>query len=120
MTFPSGQLHRMEHSKPLVQTDDSDEWIQWDYCDLEGLPPERLPGSMTNMGKIPKGQDGVVNVITTSTFFSSSISTEYTNPKSQIFCGISGSYIVLQTSTMSLCNTLLFTFHHPNCFGKPS
>ena len=56
MTFPSGQLHRMEHSKPLVQTDDSDEWIQWDSCDLEGLPPERLPGSMTNMGKIPKGQ----------------------------------------------------------------
>jgi len=56
MIFPSGQLHRMEHSKPLVQIDDSEEWIQWDYCDLEGLPPERLPGSMTNMGKIPKGQ----------------------------------------------------------------
>ena len=56
MTFPSGQLHRMEDSKPLVQVDDSEEWIQWDSCDLEGLPPERLPGSMTNMGKIPKGQ----------------------------------------------------------------
>lgn len=36
--------------------DDSDEWIQWDYCDLEGLPPEREKGSMTDMGKIPKGQ----------------------------------------------------------------
>ena len=56
MIFPSGQLHRMEDSKPLVQTDDSDEWIQWDSCDLEGLQPERLPGSMHDMGKIPKGQ----------------------------------------------------------------
>jgi len=56
MRFPSGQLHRMEHSKPLVQIDDTDEYIQWDYCDLEGLQPERLPGSMHDMGKIPKGQ----------------------------------------------------------------
>ena len=50
------QLHKFQISKPLVQIDDSEEWIQWDYCDLEGLPPERLPGSMTDMGKIPKGQ----------------------------------------------------------------
>lgn len=50
------QLHQFQTSKPLVQVDDSDEWIQWDYCDLEGLPPEREKGSMTDMGKIPKGQ----------------------------------------------------------------
>ena len=50
------QLHQFQTSKPLVQVDDTDEYIQWDYCDLEGLPPERLPGSMTDMGKIPKGQ----------------------------------------------------------------
>ena len=50
------QLHQFQTSKPLVQLDDTDEYIQWDYCDLEGLPPERLPGSMTDMGKIPKGQ----------------------------------------------------------------
>ena len=56
MRFPLGQLHRLNYSKPLVQVDDTDEYIQWDYCDLEGLPPERLPGSMTDMGKIPKGQ----------------------------------------------------------------
>jgi hypothetical protein len=56
MNFPLGQLYRLNYSKPLVQVDDTDEYIQWDYCDLEGLPPERLPGSMTDMGKIPKGQ----------------------------------------------------------------
>ena len=56
MRFPLGQLHRLNYSKPLVRVDDTDEYIQWDYCDLEGLPPERLPGSMTDHGKIPKGQ----------------------------------------------------------------
>ena len=56
MNFPLGQLHSLNYSKPLVRVDDTDEYIQWDYCDLEGLPPERLPGSMTDMGKIPKGQ----------------------------------------------------------------
>ena len=50
------QLHQFQISRPLVQFDDTEEWIQWDYCDLEGLPPMRLPGSMTDMGKIPKGQ----------------------------------------------------------------
>ena len=50
------QLHQFQTSRPLVQVDDTEEWIQWDYCDLEGLPPMRLPGSMTDMGKIPKGQ----------------------------------------------------------------
>ena len=50
------QLHQFQTSKPLVQLDDTDEYIQWDYCDLEGLPPMRLPGSMHDMGKIPKGQ----------------------------------------------------------------
>ena len=56
MNFPLGQLYRLNYSKPLVQVDATDEYIQWEYCDLEGLPPERLPGSMTDMGKIPKGQ----------------------------------------------------------------
>ena len=56
MKFPLGQLYRLNRSKPLVQVGDSDEYIQWDTCDLEGLPPEREKGSMTDMGKIPKGQ----------------------------------------------------------------
>ena len=50
------QLYILNRSKPLVRVDDTGEYIQWDYCDLEGLPPERENGSMTNMGKIPKGQ----------------------------------------------------------------
>ena len=56
MKFPLGSLYSNNRSKPLVQVDDTDEYIQWDYCDLEGLPPMRLPGSMTDMGKITKGQ----------------------------------------------------------------
>ena len=50
------QLYSLNRSKPLVRVDDTGEYIQWDYCDLEGLPPERENGSMTNMGKIPKRQ----------------------------------------------------------------
>ena len=51
----------MNRSKPLVQVDDTDEYIQWDTCDLEGLPPERIgthggKPTMTDMGKLPKGQ----------------------------------------------------------------
>ena len=46
----------MNRSHPLVQVDDTDEWIQWKSCNLDGLPPEREPGSMTNHGKIPQGQ----------------------------------------------------------------
>ena len=32
--------------------------LQWDYCNLEGLPGEIVPGTktMTHMGVIPKGQ----------------------------------------------------------------
>ena len=58
MRFPSGQLYSMERTKPLVQVDDIDEYIQWDYCDLEGVVPEIVPGTktMSHMGKIPKGQ----------------------------------------------------------------
>ena len=56
MKFPLMQLDNMNFSKPLVQVDDTDEWIQWDSCDLEGLPTERIGVGMTNMGKIPIGQ----------------------------------------------------------------
>ena len=50
------ELYSLNRSIPLVRVDGTGEYIQWDYCDLEGLPPERENGSMTNMGKIPKGQ----------------------------------------------------------------
>ena len=56
MRFPLIQLYAFNRSKPLVQVDDSDEWVQWDTCDLEGLPPKRVNVSMTNMGKLSQGQ----------------------------------------------------------------
>ena len=56
MRFPLLQLYQMNRSQPLVKVGDSDEWIQWMSCNLDGLPPERLPGSMTDHGKIPQGQ----------------------------------------------------------------
>jgi|TARA_B100000902_G_scaffold323342_1_gene317078 hypothetical protein len=46
----------MNRSQPLVKVGDSDLWLQWKYCNLDGLPPEREPGSMVNHGKIPQGQ----------------------------------------------------------------
>ena len=56
MRFPLIQLYVMNRSKPVVGIDITE--VQWDYCDLEGLPPEREAGtvSMVNHGKIPKGQ----------------------------------------------------------------
>jgi len=56
MKFLLEQLSNMEYNKPLVQVDDTDEWIQWDYCDLEGLPTERIGKTVNDMGKLPKGQ----------------------------------------------------------------
>ena len=56
MRFPLLQLYQLNRSKPLVKIGESDEWVQWDTCDLKGLPPERDGGSMTDHGKIPRGQ----------------------------------------------------------------
>ena len=56
MRFPLLQLYQLNRSKPLVKVGESDEWVQWDTCDLEGLPAERDGGSMTDHGKIPRGQ----------------------------------------------------------------
>ena len=56
------QRHLFNRCKPMIQIGvgedwgSSDEWVQWDECDLTGLPPEREGGSMTDHGKIPKGQ----------------------------------------------------------------
>ena len=58
MKFPLAQLHTMGRSKPIVKVSGVEGELQWDYCDLEGLPGEIVPGTktMTHMGKIPKGQ----------------------------------------------------------------
>ena len=54
MRFPLIQLYVMNRSKPIVGV--GDEEVQWDYCDLEGLPPEREGVSKVNHGNIPRGQ----------------------------------------------------------------
>ena len=58
MKFPLIQLYVMNRSKPIVVVNhwDNDKEVQWDYCDLEGLPPEREGVSMVNHGSIPRGQ----------------------------------------------------------------
>ena len=58
MKFPLAQLHKMNKSKPIVQVVGVEGELRWDYCDLEGLPGEVVPGTktMTHMGVIPKGQ----------------------------------------------------------------
>jgi|TARA_A100001011_G_scaffold46972_1_gene44401 hypothetical protein len=54
MKFLLLQLYQMNRSKPIVGIDITE--VQWDTCNLEGLPPERERGSMTDHGKIPRGQ----------------------------------------------------------------
>ena len=56
MNFPLIQLYSMNRSKPIVEVLGVDGELQWDYCDLEELPPERVDITMTNMGKLSKGQ----------------------------------------------------------------
>jgi len=54
MRFPLIQLYVMNRSKPIVGIDITE--VQWDYCNLDGLPPEREGVSMVNHGSIPRGQ----------------------------------------------------------------
>ena len=58
MNFPLINLYSMNRSKPIVEVLGIDGELQWDYCDLEGLPGEIVPGTKTmhHMGVIPKGQ----------------------------------------------------------------
>ena len=56
MNFPLIQLYSMNRSKPIVEVDGIDGTLQWDYCDLEGLPPEVVDKTIHDMGKIPNGQ----------------------------------------------------------------
>ena len=58
MKFHLSQLHSTNKSKPIVEVVGIDGDLQWDYCDLEGLPGEIVPGTKTmhHMGVIPKGQ----------------------------------------------------------------
>ena len=61
MKFPLVQLYVLNRSKPIVEVTGIPDPVQWDYCDLEGLPPERVgtrggSPSMNDMGKPAPGQ----------------------------------------------------------------
>ncbi len=56
MTFPLIQLYTLNRTKPIVEVEGIDGELQWDYCNLEGLPPERIGEGMYSMGKVSKGQ----------------------------------------------------------------
>ena len=61
MIFPLTQLYSMNRSKPIIEVEGIDGKLQWDYCDLEGLPPEKVgtrggTPTMTDMGKPAPGQ----------------------------------------------------------------
>ena len=56
MKFPLIKLYDFNRCKPTVQVRGVDRKLQWDECDLTGLPPYRTEISYTDMGKIPKGQ----------------------------------------------------------------
>ena len=56
MRFPLVQLYAFNRCKPTIQVRDVEGELQWDDCDLTGLPPERENITMTDMGQIPKGQ----------------------------------------------------------------
>jgi len=56
MKFPLIQLYVFNRSKPIVSVRGIEGKLQWDDCDLTGLPPERIEPSKTDHGKIPKGQ----------------------------------------------------------------
>ena len=55
------QLYSMNRTNPIVEVVDIDSKLQWDYCNLEGLPPERIgtrggTPTVTDMGKPAPGQ----------------------------------------------------------------
>ena len=56
MNFPLDTLYQLNRSKPIVKVEGIDRELQWNECDLSGLPPERIEMSYTSKGKPPKGQ----------------------------------------------------------------
>ena len=56
MKFPLLQLYVLNRSKPIVSVRGIEGKLQWDDCDLTGLPPERTGVTVTDCGGIPKGQ----------------------------------------------------------------
>ena len=56
MRFPLVQLYAFNRCKPNIVVRGIEGELQWDDCNLTGLPPEREGVTVTDCGKIPKGQ----------------------------------------------------------------
>jgi len=56
MKFPLVQLYAFNRCKPNIVVRGIEGELQWDECDLTGLPPERTGVTVTDCGGIPKGQ----------------------------------------------------------------
>ena len=59
MRFTLWQLYKLNKSKPIVEVEGIVGKLQWDYFDLECLPPDQNNPTMTAVherGRIPKGQ----------------------------------------------------------------
>ena len=51
MKFTLSQLYTNNESKPFVRVTGIDGDLQWDECNLEGMPPQITGMSFHNMGK---------------------------------------------------------------------
>jgi hypothetical protein len=51
MKFTLSQLYSYNKSKPFIRVTDIDGDLQWDECDLEGMPPQKTGMSVHDMGK---------------------------------------------------------------------
>ena len=54
MKFTLSQLYTYNKTKPFVNVTDIDTDIQWDKCNLEGMPDRVTGTSYHNMGKASK------------------------------------------------------------------
>ena len=51
MKFTLSQLYSNNKRKPFIRVVDIDGDLQWDKCDLEGMPPKVTGASYHDMGK---------------------------------------------------------------------
>ena len=51
MKFTLSQLYSNNKSKPFIRVVDIDSDLQWNKCDLEGMPPKKIGMSYHDMGK---------------------------------------------------------------------
>ena len=51
MKFTLSQLYSNNKSKPFIRVVDFDGDLQWDDCDLEGMPAKVIGASYHDMGK---------------------------------------------------------------------